>query len=339
MLRLMSGLIAMLLFPAAAWAETASKTVRDWTATCDRYACYARVAGAGGLAMGQTGYQLEIARAGGGHEVWFASLIAHNVPQPAAGSLSVEVPGLVSRDTAVAPAGEDRFGFADQDALEAIFPALRKGNTATVRYPSGDTDVAEDFSLSGLAAVLLWIDEFQGQVGNSDQVKAYEIAGDEPVPETERAGLKARLLAASPFGQCQSAVEGDGGIPFEPKKYDLDGGYVLYLVTCNMGAYQSSALVFVEGSDGLEPVPFASYGGETGWGATLYVGDAEFDPATKTLRSYAKFRGIGDCGTWSDFQWTGYSFKLLKYAYKACSDELPDEDADLGDFPVIYEAK
>src|SRR5260221_10735771 len=41
-----------------AMAATESKTLRDWTGTCDEYACKAEVAGEGGLAMGQTGYIL-----------------------------------------------------------------------------------------------------------------------------------------------------------------------------------------------------------------------------------------------------------------------------------------
>ena len=338
MFRLFAGALCLLLLPQVAWAEIKSKTVRDWTGTCDDYSCKATVTGEGGLASGGTGYQLEIARASGGNETWFVTIIARNVSQPE-NAVTFEVPGLLTRDTAVVSLGDDRFGLAGKEALEAIFPALRKGDNATIRYEVNDAEVEESFSLSGIAAVLLWIDDMQGQVGNSDRVAAYEDLNANVVAEDERAALKAQLLAASPFRDCQSALEGDGAIPFEPKLYDLGGGYKLYVVQCTMGAYQPSTLVFRNIGDVLDPVPFASYGDETGWGATLWLGEADYDPATKTLHHYARFRGMADCGTWSDFQWTGYDFKLLRYAYKACSDEPPGEDEDIGDFPIIYEAK
>lgn len=338
MLKTIALALSLSLLPLTVRAETQSKTVRDWTATCDDYSCFARVTGEDGLAAGGTGYQLEVARASGGNEAWYVTIIAHNVTQPA-GAVTFEVPGLLTRDTSVTLLGDDRFGLTDQAAAEAILPALRKGDAATIRYEVNDSEVEETFSLSGIAAVLLWIDERQGQVGNSDRVAAYEDFNANTVPEGDRGSLKDRLLAAAPFRECQSAIEGDGAIPFEPKAYDLGRGNRIYIVHCTMGAYQPSTLVFYEASGMIEPMPFASYWAETGWSATLYLGEADYDPATKILHNYARFRGAGDCGTRSDFEWNGYAFKLLSYAYKDCSDDLVPEDADIGDFPVIYEAK
>ena len=100
-----------------------------------------------------------------------------------------------------------------------------------------------------------------------------------------------------------------------------------------------AALVFLEDAEGIQVQPFADYSDETGWAATISLGMVDFDASTRTLHNYVRFRGLGDCGSRSDFQWNGYGFKLLRYAYKACSDEPPGEDDEIGDFPIIYEAK
>jgi len=115
---------------------------------------------------------------------------------------------------------------------------------------------------------------------------------------------------------------------------------MLYVVGCTLGAYQPSTLIFIEGADGLVPLPFADYSSDGGWGATFELGFVDFDPKTKELSNFVKFRGLGDCGSSSRLRWTGYSFKLLEYRYRDCSDEPPaDPDGEIPEFPVVYEAK
>ncbi len=201
----------------------------------------------------------------------------------------------------------------------------------------------EDFSLSGIAAVLLWIDERQGRVGNSDQVAA--IAPDPSIGAAEVKGedakkLRETLLGTSVAYDCQWAgPEGDPET-FFAEAFQLDSDHVLYLVRCMMGAYQPSTQVFLKSFDRLEPLAFPDYSDADGWGGTNYLGYAEFDPKTKELHNYTKFRGIGDCGTSSDYRWTGYTFKLLEYRYRDCDDDAPvDPEGELPEFPVVYKAK
>lgn len=330
--------VAALLLAPAALAATTSKTVRDWTGTCDDYSCYARVTSDDGLASGGQGYQLEAARASGGDQAWLVTLIAHNVPQPGKEAVTFGIDGKAI-DARLENLGDDRFSVSDQAALEAIFPALRKGSAVTIRF--GDTE--QRFSLSGIAAVLLWIDDVQGQVGNSDGVKAVEASGGGAAAGTDQAALEQDIRAASHLKECQWALEGEdrGDARFEAEVFDLSEGYRLAVVPCFMGAYQPATVVFLEGSGVWQPLPFADYGSDTGWGATLFLGTVDFDPKTLTLHNYAKFRGLGDCGTRSNFRWAGYGFKLLDYAYRDCpgADDAVDPDGEVPEFPIIYKAK
>jgi hypothetical protein len=52
------------------------------------------------------------------------------------------------------------------------------------------------------------------------------------------------------------------------------------------------------------------------------------------MRSFAKGRGAGDCGTIGEWKWTGSDFKLARYWSKPdCDGEPFDDDAKWQVFP------
>ncbi|MCB1378914.1 MAG: DUF1176 domain-containing protein [Alphaproteobacteria bacterium] len=333
---MLTVVLCLMAWPAMAVAETRTKSVREWTATCDDYSCSAQTAGTGGA-----GFALEVARAAGGNEVWFVTLITPEADAPAQDPVTFEIEGTLSRDSVVEGAGEGRFGIADQAAIESIFPAMRKGAVLTVRYASGGAPVMAQFSLSGLAAVLLWMDEHQGQVGNSDRVRALDVRDDIRLSAEDMAEIRNQVVNANSLALCDWAREGDDTARFEATKYDLGEGYGLVIVVCAYGAYQESTLLFLDGTEGLEPLPFPVYDHLNGWTASLLLGTVSFDGKTRELHESARFRGAGDCGTWSRYRWNEGYFKMLEYAYLACkdSDEPVGENADMPEFPIIYKAK
>ena len=65
---------------------------------------------------------------------------------------------------------------------------------------------------------------------------------------------------------------------------------------------------------------------EQGAKPAFSLSDAEFDPATKTMRSYYKSRGVGDCSTIGEWRWSGNDFRLVRYWSKPKCDGNPFED-------------
>jgi Protein of unknown function (DUF1176) len=310
----------------------ASKTVRDWTGSCDDIACFAEVTGSGGLAMGGQGYRLQIHRSNDAAAAWYVKLVARKVAVPD-GAATFVIDGQAIPTQLLADQSGEGFDFSDQVSLEQIFPLLRKGNTAEVNYGQS----SESFSLSGIAAVLLWIDDQQKRVGNSDQVAAIAPSG---TGGGAPAGLREELMALSAVRECQWAMAGEGSETFNVAEHDLGDSQTLLIVQCTMGAYQPSTVIFLRAFDRLDQLAFPSYGHDTGWGGTVYLGFVDFDPKTRELSNYAKSRGLGDCGTSSRYRWSGYDFKLLEYRYRACNDDEPvDPDGEIPEFPIVYEAK
>lgn len=316
-----------------------SRTVRDWTASCDQFSCSAETVGEGGLASGGTGYRLRIERANAGGSGWTVTLVAHNVPKPGdRDSITIAVPGAVLPAMTVTKLDEDRLGFSDQAALAQIFPALRNGTRATLAFAADGATHSESFSLSGLAAVLLWTDEKQGRVGEALTVTALgEAAERSTLADGKAAQFRDRIARLSPVSHCQwNQADGDQSL-FRADSYDLGGGSVLHAVPCWRGAYQESAVMFLESGGELRALTFAQYSDAMGWGGTQELTMPEFDEKTKSLFTHTRFRGAGDCGSSAHYQWTPDGFKLMLYTYRACADEV-QEDAD-PDWPVIYRSK
>jgi hypothetical protein len=120
------ALLPVLLAGSPVAAEQSSKTVRDWTGICDDRSCTAEVTGAGGLAMGQTGYRFRITRGNSAGAGWSFALIAHNVAQPDPSrpvAFSVDGSELPPARTA---AYGDFFAIADASTMAAVFPAMKK---------------------------------------------------------------------------------------------------------------------------------------------------------------------------------------------------------------------
>jgi hypothetical protein len=323
----------------SSFAAEQTKTVRDWTGACDEYSCTADVTGEGGLASGGTGYRLRIARANEGGGGWTVTLIAHNVPKPGEGdSVTVEIPGATVPVSTVTKLDEDKLGFSDQAALEQIFPALRKGANVKLTFTADGAAHSESFSLSGLAAVLLWMDEKQGKVGQSQTVAAY--GGEKAIAKLEgkeASVFKNEIEALSPVSQCQWNEEGGDASLYQVERYDLGEGKTLYGVLCWRGAYQESFVFFVGDGQELKVQAFADYSEDLGWSGTLELTMPHFDEKTKTLGTHTKFRGVGDCGSSAVYEWTQSGFKLMQYNYKGCSDEITENSEE--EWPAIYKAK
>src|SRR5262249_10888046 len=119
--------------------------------------------------------------------------------------------------------------------------------------------------------------------------------------------------------------------------YDLGKGSTLYVVSCIVGAYQTGSVLLVGGQDGLRALDFPAYSTGYGWSGTQVIVVESFDTKDKTLMTFAKARGLGDCGSTAQYRWTDFAFELREYTYKDCIDDgsaSPDED-----WPVIYKAK
>lgn len=224
------------------------------------------------------------------------------------------------------------------DGAQTVMDRLAPGKRLSVSF-TDDTGASRSaaFSLAGLSAALLWIDDQQKRVG-SERVTSAPPYGLTPVdangPQT--ASIPAALLdrlRADP--ECEPLETLPNGRDFQVGKIDAD--HTLYVLPCWSGAYNFGSKVFITSeAEGIQTQYFSSFYPEKGMIAASYLVNADYDEATKTLSSFSKSRGIGDCGNSGDWVWTDYGFALKTFRYKECPDTV-SEDEEIGDFPVVYE--
>lgn len=209
-------------------------------------------------------------------------------------------------------------------AAAAIVAALVNGRAMQVLTPAGKTQSA--ISLKGASAALRYIDAQQGRVGTRGAAVAKGTAPDTRVPVppplpviVARApdGVAARPTAAQirqmqKIGQCDAT---DFGGDATPVPHAVGNGTTLIFVPCSSGAYNLSVAVFTLKGGRIAParadVPTGfGEGGAPSAPASLVNADV-----TKgVITSYAKGRGVGDCGTSQSFVWDGTRLRLSEMA-------------------------
>lgn len=308
------------LAPAFAQAPRpgALETYRDWTIGCDNRArCEAVSLMPEGADWPDEPVMLGIQRdAGGtaGPEVW--------VSRDAKGKeeLSFFVDG---RKIASAPSqGGDAVLQGPQAAALAI--AMARGTKLEVR--SAGALIARP-SLAGAAAAMRYMDARQGRAGTMAALVATGPLGARavrPAPPSlsiRRASIPAgaapgslwreELAALGKFTDC--AEEMRDASP--PELYRLSKSETLILVPCGAGAYNFSAVpVIATGIPGRRSFRFADFDYQPGWtenGAHPVLVNASWTPESASLESYAKGRGIGDCGSSESYVWDGTRFRLV----------------------------
>jgi hypothetical protein len=95
----------------------------------------------------------------------------------------------------------------------------------------------------------------------------------------------------------------------------LDAGHSLLMLSCGAGAYNFSAIPYVLTRKGKAlAATVARFDINPGWdenGVPMLV-NGSWDPEQGLLTSFAKGRGLGDCGVGSDYAWDGKQFRLAQ---------------------------
>jgi hypothetical protein len=342
---LAAALAAVLAAGAAQAFPSGANSIKDWAGVCDNTgAC---------TAMGFTpddgstiGYLRLIRQAGPGAaptveivvdpgdtqpaQTW--TLLVDGKPAPGIGPLSV-------------PGSDDGARIKlTQAQVDALLAVLKQGTNLDLK--SGTTTIAE-ISLSGSAAILLWIDVYQGRV---DGVTALAGKGPKPASEVPPAvapplvvPVAAVSQAGLPANAPRALVKGDSDCVFDRsdpavQPDDTIGrlakGVVLWGVECQPGAYNEVTQFFLGDEHAAHAhmltLPEPPGIGEDPEAKGLLI-NAGYDAPGQTLSSFDKGRGIGDCGASTSWVWDGKAFVLAQQnMMPACRGVVAD------DWPATY---
>jgi len=338
---------------------------RAWTASCSASACAATTATPGGRVI------LRFSRRNDPQADWQISFSGFEQDLRPGSPLGISVdygpfrPFGPGRGYRLEPG---RVVIAGLTRSSPLFSALLRGRRATVEFQHREGfAIPLDFSLSGLTASLLWIDEQQGRTGAppsaalQGQPEQTIPPQTPPVPKqpeprdtTDRTAIEKTPPAATqaedkplPSGvpaQVEKKHLADGDcVDYRAKHMvesriidRLDANNILYALPCYTGAYNVIYRIYVHDSRYPEDVKresFAGYSDERGWYGRDELINVSYDKKTKVLSAFEKSRGLGDCGSTLSLRWiTGSFWRLEEYRYwrKCDGSHLPES------WPVVY---
>jgi hypothetical protein len=232
------------------------------------------------------------------------------------GVVIVKVDGVVIARTIAA---QSVATFGGEDAAK-IVAAAAKG-TKLVLEDAGGTAIAT-IPLLGSSAALRFIDDRQGRAGTTGAAIAKGTKPASSVPAAPAAPRiaalkgsgKAATVTAALRAQMEKAVDCsdayDGGKPPEIETTPLGGGGTLALLPCGNGAYNYNSIPFV--IRGGKAVAAQLDYGDSNDGKGFLLTNAGWDADQSRLGSYAKGRGLGDCGESAQYVWDGSRFRVVE---------------------------
>ena len=208
----------------------------------------------------------------------------------------------------------------------ALAIAMARGSGMEIR--AGGRSLGRP-SLAGSGAALRYMDARQGRAGTGTALVATGALGPgavrpapvapvirrAPVPGgAEPAALwREELTGLRRLTGCSDEMAGGQ----QPELHRLSRGEELILVPCGAGAYNfSSVPVIATGVAGRRSFRLAPFDFPPGWTADAsarpMLVNAGWTPEKSRLESYAKGRGLGDCGGSQAYVWDGARFRLVE---------------------------
>jgi hypothetical protein len=315
------AILVVLAFGLASVAHAAgTKSVKDWTAVCSNLgACVAF----GFSAEGTDAVSfIKIDREAGGAAPPHVTLAYDTGDEQPAQTWTVSIDGrpLAGLGPVRASGGEGgaRASVAGAPA-GALIAAMRNGRSLELNQGG---KVLSAISLAGSAAILLWVDDQQGRL---DSVTALTRRGPKPgsavpppvapplvpvAPPVVQGGLPQR----APRRLIAGVADCDLGGISDPDDIvaRLAPGVALWGPQCQMAAYNEVSIFYIgdEEAQHLRRIVLPEAPG-SGQASDDELINAAFDPKTQTLSSFSKGRGLGDCGSSTDWVWDGRAFELL----------------------------
>lgn len=292
--------------PVAPVTPGALKTFRDWAVGCDNtLTCTMASLGAEGAEFPTV--TLALARKAGPDGSYTITIDATGEESAA--------PAAMTIDGARFPvSGSKLVGVP----AARIATALGQGRGLTVTGANGTT--LGTVSLAGAAAALRYVDAQQGRVGTRTATVA---TGNTPASAVPAASTLPVIAALTPTGtgaaptatqlaamRKQAGCETGDGDMFRPESHALGGGKTLVLLPCSMGAYNVSAALFVLADGTAKAAQIDVPTGFSDDSPIPSVVNGSFENGI--LSSYAKGRGLGDCGVAQSFVWDGARVRLIE---------------------------
>lgn len=234
----------------------------------------------------------------------------------------------------------DTYFYPDQAKVLALMEAMEAGKSAEVTVSGKAGSEVLPIRLKGVKAAMLYADEVQGRV---DRVDALAAKGDKQPPRSAVAKDILTLEDMPEIARKDFTDSGGACSDLEPETikqfdgFDVTVGRTEFLgVPCATGgAYNQPYALYVVG-EVVERIsfPIMQDGSPTTMSTAMNV---DFDPVTKTMTSFFRGRGIGDCGQFYKWQVNDKAGNLILLEMRD-KGECDEGGNDPTQFPLVWKA-
>ena len=319
-------------------AKAQDASFKDWSVSCDKAGyCEASTSDTKKMAG-----ELRIGRLKEARAVWEISVeldkSASAILRPTQLRIAGQRTNRLSPKRDFATFGNsNRFHLVNSAALQPLFRRMIESRRMFASFSDGTNQRIEaSYSLNGLSAALLYIDDKQERLGSP------RVAGP---PTGERVIAKASTNKA-PDNLAQIAetehertknreeCDADGATSYAlgTAVSTLDDQNSLAVIPCSAHAYNVTFNVYVINHETKKAKrqQWAVYSDFTGWIGTDRLTNVNFDQESKELFMVHKGRGIGDCGMTGVWKWGEIGFKMVSFHAKDNCDGKDD------DWPQVF---
>lgn len=331
---LILAIYALSLLPAAAQDGETRKYFRDWLAVCRADGYCSAVAymnpNPGDGSVAEAWFRV------GRHPqeiYWEISFTPIKVTANPTMPFTILVDGKGETFTGageIAPYGAINDFFLLGPKAQSVMDQMMPGAALDVTFSDDAGATARaDFSLDGLTAALIWIDETQGRLGSERVADAapigLDLAIDVPPPPPAVDLRTVELVNLHNDGKCSVRIDADSAERIS--KIALDQFHTLYLVPCEDFAYNGIRALYLATDEGVAILDLPGSDANGGEQQNLIYGGSWSDIDGELSSAYKG--GNGNCGSAGRWVWSGGAFRLIEMRARETCDESSEE------WPVI----
>lgn len=324
------ALYALTLLPAAAQDGETRKYFRDWLAACraDGYCSAVAYVNANPGGGADADFWFRVGRHAQ-ESYWELSFTPIKVMANPAMPFTLLVDGKGETFTGaneIAPYGSINDFFLLGPKAQSLMDQLMPGHALDVTFTdeTGNTGKAS-FSLDGLTAALIWIDETQGRLGSERVAETPPVDLDpalDPPPRPVVIDLRtAELVNLHTGNGCGVRIDAESAD--RVSAFALDQYHTLYSVPCEDFAYNFIRALYLATDEGVSMLNLPDSDANGGAQGNLIYGGG-WDEATGELSSSYK-GGNGNCGSEGRWRWTGGEFELIEMRARETCDQSTEK--------------
>lgn len=249
-----------------------------------------------------------------------------------------EIQAAIVAPAGFRPIGGEGFWYPTGPATRTLLESIRSASELVIELPVEPEPVRITVPLKGLHLALTWVDNRQTRNGT---ISAIAAPGSEPSKNAPHANplvspesLPAPVTAAWDANRFCSDIDPAIFASLDAISAPLDEASALYLLPCGApSAYNTPYVAVLAPAEGKARQIHLARMSEKGPVAVDLIYNAKWNPGRQELEGYFKGSGLGECGTWNRWSWTGSAFVLMEEATRQTCDEA---EAPLNEWPTSW---